>query len=457
MEAPALRSSWHPWPSSRARVPGKGVQRASLVRLSPAVAGPPTYCLPGSSSAAGWNQMLMGRPSAGLSIAMIGTRGVPAHYGGFETCVEEVGARLVDKGHNVVVYCRGVEPENRLSTYRGMTLVHLPAMKRRSAETLSHSALSSLHLFAHRTDVALVFNCANAPLLPVIRAAGIPVATHVDGLEWKRAKWGRAGQQYYRRAEKMAVRWSDALIADAAGIAEYYREAHNAQTEQIAYGAPQISADTTRIHELGLTPDGYHLVVARFEPENHVEEIVRGYSSSVSTLPLVVVGSAPYSDKYTMAVKRAADTRVRFLGGVWDQQLLDQLYAGARTYLHGHSVGGTNPSLLRAMGASTATTAFDVGFNREVLGDAGRYFATASELGSIIEEEERNSSDLPDRARRGFLRSSDYCWDDVANRYESLCVRMAIRSARPLMTDEVGEMTTELSSPSHGSVAPVKS
>ncbi len=293
----------------------------------------------------------MNSARTGLSIAMIGTRGVPAHYGGFETCVEEVGARLVDKGHEVIVYCRGVEPQDRLDTYLGMSLVHLPAMKRRTAETLSHTGLSAGHLLAHRTDAALVFNCANAPLLPVIRARGIPVATHVDGLEWQRAKWGSAGKRYYRWAEKMAVRWSNALIADAAGISEYYREKHNADTDLIAYGAPQIGADTERLRELGLSPDGYHLVVARFEPENHVEEIVRGYSASLSTLPLVVVGSAPYSDGYTMSVRRAADSRVRFLGGVWDQDLLDQLYAGARSYLHGHSVGGTNPSLLRAIGA----------------------------------------------------------------------------------------------------------
>ncbi len=376
---------------------------------------------------------------------MIGTRGVPAHYGGFETCVEEVGARLVDKGHEVIVYCRGVEPRDRLDTYRGMSLVHLPAMKRRTAETLSHTALSAGHLLGHRTDAAIVFNCANAPLLPVIRAIGIPVATHVDGLEWQRAKWGAAGKRYYRLAERMAVRWSQALIADAVGIAEYYRRQHDADTDLIAYGAPQISGNTSRLRELGLSADGYHLVVARFEPENHVEEIVRGYSSSVSTLPLVVVGSAPYSDEYTMSVRRAADSRVRFLGGVWDQELLDQLYAGARTYLHGHSVGGTNPSLLRAIGAATATTAFDVGFNREVLRASGRYFTTPADLATIIEEEERNLSALRTRALGGFQRSADYSWDDVADRYETLCRRLAGRPIAATAGSGTIDVTTEMS------------
>lgn len=399
--------------------------------------------------------MLMRDVSPSLSIAMIGTRGVPAHYGGFETCVEEVGARLAEKGHEVVVYCRGVDPKDRLPAYRGMTLVHLPAMQRRTAETLSHTALSAAHLFTHRTDVALVFNCANAPFLPVIRARGIPVATHVDGLEWKRAKWSGAGKRYYLRAEKMAVRWSNALIADAIGIADYYRQEHDADTEFIAYGAPHVSPDTTRLGEVGLTRDRFHLVVARFEPENHVAEIVRGYCASVSTLPLVVVGSAPYSDHYTSLVKGAADSRVRFLGGVWDQNLLDQLYAGARSYLHGHSVGGTNPSLLRAIGASTATTAFDVGFNREVLGAAGRYFTTPIDLARTIEEEECDPSALRARARDGFERSADYSWDDVADRYESLCLRLANRD-NATSTRGMNDMATELARQHQGNVAQVK-
>ena len=160
-----------------------------------------------------------------LSIAMVGTRGVPARYGGFETAVEEIGRRLSDSGPRVVVYCRtvpGAEPPPP-AEHLGMELVHLPAARRRSLETLSHTALSVRHLLAHRTDAAILFNAANSPLLPALRAARIPVATHVDGLEWKRAKWGVTGRRYYRAAEALAVRWSDALIADAQGIADYYR------------------------------------------------------------------------------------------------------------------------------------------------------------------------------------------------------------------------------------------
>lgn len=364
-----------------------------------------------------------------MRIAMVGTRGVPARYGGFETCVEEVGARLVDRGHDVVVYTREPDRSARRPEYRGMRLVHLPAPRRRTLETLGHTGLSAAHLVAHRTDVALVFNAANAPWLPLLRAARIPVATHVDGLEWRRGKWGRGGRRYYRWAESAAVRWSDALIADARGIAEYYDAAFGVETSLIAYGAPTVHG-AGRVGELALEPFGYHLVVARFEPENHVDLVVAGYVASGARLPLVVVGSAPYADEYTARVRALADDRVRLLGGVWDQELLDDLYANARTYLHGHSVGGTNPSLLRALGAGAPVAAFDVVFNREVVQDAAvGYFADAAGVGRLVELAEDDPDAARASGRAARERAAAYDWDDVATRYERLCEQLVGRSA----------------------------
>lgn len=371
-----------------------------------------------------------------MRIAMVGTRGVPARYGGFETCVEEVGQRLTKAGHEVVVYCRTTVGPDELDEFPtehlGMQLVYLPAIPKKTVETLSHTALSAMHLVRHHTDVALVFNSANAPFVPLIRARGIPVATHVDGLEWKRAKWQGAGRMYYRRAESMAVRWSDALIADAQGIADYYDAEFGAQTELIAYGAPiLINESTDRVQRLGLEPRKYHLVVARFEPENHVDMIVEGYRRSNAALPLVVVGAAPYADAYTARIRSLCDDRVRLLGSVWDQELLDQLYANSTTYLHGHSVGGTNPSLLRAAGAGAATIAFDVNFNREVLDRSGRYFTTAQQ---VTDEIELAELDPYENVRRGALaraRALHYDWDKVARQYEDLCLRLASTGVMP--------------------------
>lgn len=369
-----------------------------------------------------------------MRIAMLGTRGVPARYGGFETAVEEIGRRLAAAGHDVTVYCRGErhpEPE-----YLGMRLVHLPAVKQKAAETLSHTGLSVVHAAArklarHGADAALVFNAANAPLLPVLRAMRIPVATHVDGLEWQRTKWSGTGKRYYLRAERLAVRWSDALIADAKGIQDYYRERYAADSVLIAYGAPILARpDLDKIREAGYEPGEYHLVVARFEPENHVHVAVEGYRASAAAKPLVVVGSAPYADEYTAKLRELAgdDPRIRFLGGIWDQDLLDALYAGALTYVHGHSVGGTNPSLLRAMGAGTATLAWDVVFNREVLGETGRFFGDAQALARLLEAAEADTGAEADRGTAARKRAAErYVWDDVARAYERLCIDLAER------------------------------
>jgi glycosyltransferase involved in cell wall biosynthesis len=376
-------------------------------------------------------------PPKTLHVAMVGTRGVPARYGGFETAVEEIGSRLAARGHQVRTYCRRGPVAERdaaappLTRHLGMELVTLPAMRRRSLETLSHTALSVAHLTTHRTDVAFVFNAANAPLLPVLRAARIPVATHVDGLEWRRAKWGPGGQRYYRAAETAAVRLSDALIADAQGIADYYRDEYDADSRLITYGAPDLTGvGHERLAELGLVPDGYHLVVARFEPENHVDVIVEGYVGSDAVRPLVVVGSAPYAHEYTERISAlaAGDRRVRLLGGVWDQELLDQLYAGALTYLHGHSVGGTNPSLLRAIGGGTATAAYDVAFNQEVLGSAGRYFRTPADVGARLAEAEDDVAGCADRGKVLAERAAAYDWDLVTDGYEQLARDLAART-----------------------------
>lgn len=371
------------------------------------------------------------RGGDGLRIALLGTRGAPARYGGFETAVEEVGRRLVEDGHDVTVYCRtgnsGQTPEPR--RFLGMRLVHLPAVKKSSLETLSHTFLTALHLlFQPRYDAYVLCNAANAPVLPLLKLKGTPVAVHVDGLEWRRSKWGPVGQKYYRIAESLSVRWADALIADAYGIQCYYSDEFGALTEGIAYGAPIVEPGTDKLAEMGVEPQGYHLVVARFEPENHVDLMIEGYLRSGAQHPLVVVGSSPYSNEYNEKVRALADSdpRVRLVGGVWDQDLLDQLYANALTYLHGHSVGGTNPSLLRAMGAGAHTVAYDVVFNREVAGPHADYAADAAGVAAAIDKAEADPQAAHAAGRALVDRAALlYRWDDVARRYADLCVTMA--------------------------------
>lgn len=358
----------------------------------------------------------------------MGTRGVPASYGGFETAVEEIGKRLMARGYDVTVYCRN--PGQTITEYEGMRLVNVPALRHRMAETLSHTALSSAHaIIRDHPDVVLLLNAGNAPLLQPLRAAGIPTAIHLDGLESKREKWRGAGARYYRWAEKASVKWGDEVIADAHAIADHVMRQYGRACTVIPYGAEVIDPGDSRLGELDLSARDYHVIVARFEPENHVLDAVHAYRASRETRPLVVVGSAPYSQWYVDKVHHAArnDARIRFTGGIYDQELLDQLYANCVTYIHGHSVGGTNPSLLRAMGAGAPVLAYDVEFSHEVTAEQALFWRDAPALTHLLNAITDGSLDaeLAGFAAAGRERILDaYQWEQVTDDYEALIGRL---------------------------------
>jgi glycosyltransferase involved in cell wall biosynthesis len=367
----------------------------------------------------------------------MGTRGLPARYGGFETAVEEIGKRLAQWGHRVTVYCRNLDSnhDKQVSEYMGMRLITLPFLPVKQLETLSHTYMSIRDELRRkdRDDVVLIFNAANGYLLPMLRRAGVPVAVNTDGLEWMRGKWGLAGRRYYRMAEGACVRYADRLISDSRGIQEYYTSRYGTRPEFIPYGAAVMQDRSChRLSELGLEPYGYHLVVARLEPENNVDMIVEGYRASSSSRPLVIVGGNAYDPTIELGLRQiaGADPRVRPLGPVWDQELLDQLYLNAASYLHGHSVGGTNPSLLRAMGGGSRVIAFDSRFNREVLLKLGSFFATPECLTDLIDEIEITDDEVPmavferAAAMQERIRTA-YNWDSVAMAYLEVCRQLA--------------------------------
>jgi glycosyltransferase involved in cell wall biosynthesis len=363
-----------------------------------------------------------------VKVTLMGTRGVPAKYGGFETAVEEIGKRLVARGYEVTVYCRN--PGQRITQYEGMRLVNAPAIRHRFTETLSHTAISTAHaIIRDHPDVVLLLNAGNAPLLKPLKAARIPTAIHLDGLESKREKWRGAGAKYYRWAESAAIRWGQEVIADAQAIADHVKAEYGRDCVVIPYGASVIRPDSDRLAAVGAESGNYHLVVARFEPENHVLDAVHAYVASKAACPLFVVGSAPYSQWYVDSVRQAAgaDPRIRFLGGIYDQELLDQLYGHAITYIHGHSVGGTNPSLLRAMGAGAPVLAFDVEFNREVTAGRAMFWPDADTLTRQLDAVSQGTeaellASFSDDGRRRIEQV--YQWDSVTDQYEQLIHRL---------------------------------
>lgn len=358
-----------------------------------------------------------------MRVALIGTRGAPARYGGFETAVEEIGAGLSDHGHDVTVYCR-TEPDAG-SHYRGMRRVVLPALRKKALETLSHSGLSTLHAIWQRAQVAIVFNAANAPYLLLLRLFGIRTLLHIDGHDSRRQKWRGLGERYYSFATRIGLRLADVVVVDSMAMQDELRQMYGVESAYIAYGAytsvrsgPEVEQDLAK---LGLTVDGYHLVVARFEPENHVLEILESYADSDGSLPVVVVGFSGFPADYDRRIEALTDPRITRLGAVWDQHLLDVLYVGATSYVHGHSVGGTNPSLLRAMVNGAPVIAYECPYNRETTAGHALWFdnrhTTAGEMMAKIERDEA-SGDRAELARERV--TTHYVWSDIVLAYESL-------------------------------------
>lgn len=358
-----------------------------------------------------------------LSIALIGTRGVPANYGGFETCVEEIGERLVKKGHEITVYCRNSYYTKKDYEYLGMRLVHLPNVNKKTLDTMSHTFLSVWHALFGKYDIYMVFNAANSFFLLPLRLAGKTIAINPDGLEWKRSKWGVAGKTYYKLAEKVACFMANRLVSDSKGIREYYFNTHGTDSTEIAYGAPIQSTDSIRrIKKMGLEPQKYFLQITRFEPENYPILTIQAYKTLKTDKKLVLVGGNPYPNDYTREIEIAANENVMLPGFIYDQETLKELWCNCFAYIHGNSVGGTNPALLQTMASGCFTIASDISFNHDVLNDCGIYYQTdPRSLAEKMQWSLDNEDQLEPYQKKAQKRiQAHYTWDKIADQYEEL-------------------------------------
>lgn len=359
-----------------------------------------------------------------MKIAMIGTRGVPANYGGFETCVEELGQRLAGKGHEVTVYCRENYYKEKLASYLGMKLVYLPNIKRKTLDTLSHTFLSTLHAVRREYDVLMVFNAANSPVLLVPRLFGRKIAINTDGLEWKRGKWGALARRYYKFSEWVSTKIADAVVADSASIQDYYLKTYKARSFQIAYGAyPAKSVNPGLLAGLGLKPNEYFLQVTRFEPENNPLLTVEAFKKiDRAGKKLVVVGGVPYKSEYSARIAAAKSDGILLPGPIYDKSLLNEIWCNCYAYVHGNEVGGTNPALLQAMANRCFVLSIDVPFNRDVLDDCGIFFEKSVDgLAEKLDWAVRNGSGFEAYKTRSVNRIAElYSWDRVADQYEEM-------------------------------------
>ncbi len=357
----------------------------------------------------------------GKRLAILGSRGIPARYGGFETFAEEVSWRLVDAGVDVTVFCEDSGP----SEYRGIALEYVPTSNLGPFSTILFD-LRSLWRARRGYDVVYMLGYGAACFCFLPRLWGAEVWINMDGIEWQRSKWSGPAKLWFKAMEWIATRTANRLIVDAEGIGEHMRTRHRRlpPTTMIPYGveARAVGSLEERLEEYGLQKDRYCLVVCRIEPENHVLEILRGYAAIDTEVPLIVVGGLRDGDEYCDRLRSLASDKIRFLGGVYDQERLWALRLGCRAYLHGHSVGGTNPSLLEAMAAGNAVIAHDNVFNREVLGAAGWFFAGPEDLAEraadVLALPEEEHANVADRVRKRVAQ--EYSWDSVCQRYLEL-------------------------------------
>ena len=357
-----------------------------------------------------------------LKIAIIGSRGYPIVYSGYETFVKEVSERLVAQNIDVRVYCQKHLFTTRPKTVNGVELIYMPTVQTKSLNQLVHSFFSMVHACCSKVDVILVVNAANGPFGLISLLAQKKTLINVDGLEWLRPKWKGLGAAYFKFAAKLATLFYNTIITDAEAMRQVYLNTFKANSTVIAYGANiRHSKNPELISQFGLQPNEYFLIVGRLIPDNNSDLILEGFKKANSNKKLVIVGDVPYQDAYAQKMKAQASDQILFLGYITDSEVLAELYHQSYAYLHGHEYGGTNPTMLKAMGYGCAILALDTVFNREMLenGQFGWFFQkTSDSVALYLQQAEHNPQavqTLKEKARDGITQK--YNWDEVTRAY----------------------------------------
>jgi glycosyltransferase involved in cell wall biosynthesis len=358
-----------------------------------------------------------------VRIAILGTRGIPARYGGFETFAEELSTRLAARGHQVTVYCRERYASN---DYRGVRLIYLPSVHHKYFDTLAHTFVSTLHLLGHRVDAALYCNAANAVFTILPRMFGIPVALNVDGIERKRRKWNILAKAWYQMSEYLSTILPNRFVTDAEAIRQYYKERYNKDSLFIPYGADTECVETKgALDELGLEPRRYFLYVSRMEPENRALEVRQAFEKTPGAMKLALIGDAPHAEDYIRRVRDTKDTRIVAPGAIYGLGYRE-LGSWCFAYIHATEVGGTHPALIEAMGRANLVLYFETPENTEVCGDAGLSYRDEAGLSARIVEALAMGEPDRDRLRaKAAQRARErYDWDAVTTQYESLLLHL---------------------------------
>jgi glycosyltransferase involved in cell wall biosynthesis len=376
-----------------------------------------------------------------MRIAMIGIKAIPAHFGGFETAVDELSRGLVRRGHHVVVYNRRGMSELTGNSYEGVELVTLPTLQTKNLSTIFHSFLATLHVMFTDVDVVHYFTAGATLFAPLARISGKRIVCSVDGTDWQRNKWGPFARRYLRNAEAYAVRVCDALVADSKEVEQYYRNKYAAESFPIAYGVREHkTADKSVLHKFGLIEREYVLFVGRLVPENNVHYLIRAFEQTTTKKKLVIVGDDPWEKHYVRSLKLTSDPRILFTGGVYGEGYA-QLQQNAYVFVLPDEVGGTHPALVEAMGFGNCVLVNDTPSNLEVVGDAG--FSYQGSRGSedlyVKLQILLDDSGLVSRYRVHALSRAEqkYRWSSVVEEH--------IKMYQSVLNDHAAESRPELS------------
>ncbi|WP_169237262.1 glycosyltransferase [Candidatus Roseilinea sp. NK_OTU-006] len=379
-----------------------------------------------------------------FNLALVGTRGVPASYSGFETCAENLGVRLVQRGHRVTVYNRAHHIHFAEPTYKGMRLVRVRGVATKHLDTITHTALSMAHALTQSYDAMIVFIAGNAPLCLIPRLfSRTRVILNVDGLDWKRRKWGWLARVYIRASERVATKAAHVVVTDSRRVQDYYRREYDAETVFIPYGAdvlPKPPGDVLR--RFGLTPGQYVLFVGRLVPENCAHHLVDAWlqlhntQHAVRDMKCVITGDAPYAADYIASLKARAQRNpsIVFTGYQFGEAYAE-LASNAAIFVETSEVGGTHPALVEAMAFGNCVIVNDTAENLETIGDAG--FSYSGERGSVALAEvlvhllSRPDTIAEYRRRARLHAQMCYSWDRVTDQYEALLRPASRRASLP--------------------------
>ncbi len=357
-------------------------------------------------------------------LVITGTRGIPAKHGGFETFAEYLALYLVKRNWEVLVYCQG-EPGSEYSEthWNGVKLITIPENRTGPLGTIIFDFKTTIHSLKH-TGLILTLGYNTAIFNIIYRLYGRRNLINMDGIEWKREKWGAIAKSWFWLNERFGCWFGHHLIADHPEIKNHLATRVNEKKiTTIAYGGKQIlDADVSVLEQFGLSQNGYAIVIARAEPENSILEIVEGFSSAKREKKLVVLGNYDFeNNEYHQKVKEAASDDVLFLGAIYDNHLVGSLRYHSCAYVHGHQVGGTNPSLVEAMGANNAVIAHDNKFNRWVANSGALYFTSSETIASCFTKIFSNK-DLQTKLQENIDSrfKSDFTWEKILAEYESL-------------------------------------